>query len=937
MGKKNKYKPEGKKPEQNQPTPATVCEDSKTGRDGQRESGSDLCQRAPFQEQSRKDNQKSTENKQQGGQLMQQRNSAQLQRGQAQQQREKDQNVQNISVQRSQQGRQMKQQKRQVGVSAVMGKKNSGQTSCTGIVRGTRGTPGTVEVNYLKLLLDSMPNKVYHYDITITPVRSKQFVRLAFQECKQKYFHGIEAAFDGKKSCYTPKRLSSPINCTVKVSDSNSRTIEFQVEIKETLDCEVDLNSLRTYHNDSVSDKPMRALQALYVILSESNHEKGLRVGRAFFCRPIKPHDLGDGYEAWTGLFEAVILGDQPFLNVDITHKSFPCESSLIDYLKNQKIGLGQDLRKNKQVQSYLRGINIVYQPPESFKIFARKYKVLNIGNSASQLHFINGDGLQMTVAEYFKSRGYSLKYPNLSCVEVGSTAHSIYLPMELCKIAGGQVLNRKDESTQVRNMIRSAATSTNVRKRKIMDMLQCFNLNASKIVQSFGIKIDLNFIKVPIRVLPSPIIEYLNGQTVNVNRGAWMMDKQQFLICTKPQAGKQVGHKWAIIYQSGIEYIHLDNFKKSVLKKAKDLNMHLENTAEIMEYTDIYNTLLNLAKSDYALVFVVLGRTAYYHIKQVADLKVGVLTQCIQDKTVKKIPQSPPIISNLLLGVNGKLNGTNHKILLDNDDDMKDLMAPIKNVMFMGADVTHPSPDQPHIPSVVGVTASHDPIGACYNMQYRLQQSTKEDIEDMESITNRHLEFYFQFMKTYPTHIIYYRDGVSDGQFPIIQRVELSAIQRACRKMGCDAKLTCIIAVKRHHTRFFPMKQQRGERDLNNVEPGTVVDQMITHPREVQFFMVSHQSIQSTAKPTRYNVILNESNFDIDLLQQLTYNLCHLFPRCNRSVSYPAPVYLAHVAAFRARVYLEGTKTFSEVLGEEYEKRLIQPRLMERNPMFFI
>lgn len=26
------YKPEGKKPEQNQPTPATVCEDSKTGK-----------------------------------------------------------------------------------------------------------------------------------------------------------------------------------------------------------------------------------------------------------------------------------------------------------------------------------------------------------------------------------------------------------------------------------------------------------------------------------------------------------------------------------------------------------------------------------------------------------------------------------------------------------------------------------------------------------------------------------------------------------------------------------------------------------------------------------------------------------------------------------------------------------------------------------------
>lgn len=112
---------------------------------------------------------------------------------------------------------------------------------------------------------------------------------------------------------------------------------------------------------------------------------------------------------------------------------------------------------------------------------------------------------------------------------------------------------------------------------------------------------------------------------------------------------------------------------------------------------------------------------------------------------------------------------------------------------------------------------------------------------------------------------------------------------------------------VKRHHTRFFPLTRPRDDRDFNNVEAGTVVDQHITHPNEVQFFMVSHQSIQGTAKPTRYNVIVDDTGFDINLLQKLTYNLCHLFPRCNRAVSYPAPAYLAHLVAFRGRVYIEG------------------------------
>lgn len=318
---------------------------------------------------------------------------------------------------------------------------------------------------------------------------------------------------------------------------------------------------------------------------------------------------------------------------------------------------------------------------------------------------------------------------------------------------------------------------------------------------------------------------------------------------------------------------------------------------------------------------------TPYAKVKQIAELEVGILTQCIKDKTVFRTKKDRTVFSNILLKVNGKLNGTNHKIGQDRNSN---LLSPIKNVMYLGADVTHPSPDQRHIPSVVGVAASHDPNGACYNCQYRLQRSTVENIEDMESIATRHLEVYFQYQKKYPDQILYYRDGVSDGQFPIVEREEISAIKRACAKkvllllylffplyliinfrmfyfQRFNPKLTCIIVVKRHHTRFFPMSNPVNDRDFNNVQAGTVVDQYITHPNEVQFFMVSHQSIQGTAKPTRYNVIMDESKLDINLLQKLTYNLCHLFPRCNRAVSYPAPAYLAHLVAFRGRVYLEG------------------------------
>lgn len=90
------------------------------------------------------------------------------------------------------------------------------------------------------------------------------------------------------------------------------------------------------------------------------------------------------------------------------------------------------------------------------------------------------------------------------------------------------------------------------------------------------------------------------------------------------------------------------------------------------------------------------------------------------------------------------------------------------------------------------------------------------------------------------------------------------------------------------------------------NVAPGTVVDTQITHKREFDFYLCSHQGIQGSSKPAHYSVIYDDNNWNADDLQVFTYFLCHAYMRCNRSVSYPAPTYYAHLAAFRARDWLK-------------------------------
>lgn len=61
----------------------------------------------------------------------------------------------------------------------------------------------------------------------------------------------------------------------------------------------------------------------------------------------------------------------------------------------------------------------------------------------------------------------------------------------------------------------------------------------------------------------------------------------------------------------------------------------------------------------------------------------------------------------------------------------------------------------------------------------------------------------------------------------------------------------------------------------------------------------------QGTSRPSHYHVLWDDNHFESDELQCLTYQLCHTYVRCTRSVSIPAPAYYAHLVAFRARYHL--------------------------------
>uniref|UniRef100_A0A673AKK0 Uncharacterized protein n=1 Tax=Sphaeramia orbicularis TaxID=375764 RepID=A0A673AKK0_9TELE len=286
--------------------------------------------------------------------------------------------------------------------------------------------------------------------------------------------------------------------------------------------------------------------------------------------------------------------------------------------------------------------------------------------------------------------------------------------------------------------------------------------------------------------------------------------------------------------------------------------------------------------------------------LKRVGDTLLGMATQCVQVKNVVKT--SPQTLSNLCLKINVKLGGINNILVPHQRPSV--FQQPI---IFLGADVTHPPAGDGKKPSIAAVVGSMDAHPSRYCATVRVQRPRQEVIQDLASMVRELLIQFYKSTRYKPTRIIFYRDGVSEGQFRQVLYYELLAIREACISLEKEYQpgITYIVVQKRHHTRLFCADRNERVGRSGNIPAGTTVDTDITHPYEFDFYLCSHAGIQGTSRPSHYHVLWDDNCFTADEFQLLTYQLCHTYVRCTRSVSIPAPAYYAHLVAFRARYHL--------------------------------
>ena len=242
--------------------------------------------------------------------------------------------------------------------------------------------------------------------------------------------------------------------------------------------------------------------------------------------------------------------------------------------------------------------------------------------------------------------------------------------------------------------------------------------------------------------------------------------------------------------------------------------------------------------------------KSLYGEVKRVGDNVIGIPTQCLLLKIV--LQAKSQVCSNIAMKVNAKLGGINHVI-------SKDIQAPIfkEPVIVFGADVTHPATGDNISPSIAAVVASIDLLGSSYSATVRAQASKKtrpskksetvEIIDKLDEIVKELLMRYYRHTRCKPNVILFYRDGVSEGQFEQVYMYELRAIQKACMSLPGNyrPKITLVVVQKRHHARFFCVDDKDKCGNSGNIPPGTVVDRGIVHPYEFDFYLCSHFGVQ--------------------------------------------------------------------------------------------
>lgn len=293
---------------------------------------------------------------------------------------------------------------------------------------------------------------------------------------------------------------------------------------------------------------------------------------------------------------------------------------------------------------------------------------------------------------------------------------------------------------------------------------------------------------------------------------------------------------------------------------------------------------------------------------KLIADLPC--ISQVVKSDTIRKRQSIAAVLSKVVLQINAKFSGPLWNITVSKDLE-KDIVAESLNTTELGAKTPF---------SIVGLDVYRNNMGertlamtATIDRSYSqyFSMSATLDKEEWQSSLLQNIQNLFRHallcfaggenQGILPDKIVVYRASVSSEDMDLVS-AEIQAMQEVLdvlvtrtfgRQPEDRPKITFIAIARRGNMRIFAHDDEKGA--AKNPETGTVVDDPVLCASGIpSFYLISQAISKGSAIPSFYSVLLNENNFNMDVIQNLTYRLCLMFYNSAGAVRVPAPVLYA-------------------------------------------
>ncbi|KDR82046.1 hypothetical protein GALMADRAFT_221933 [Galerina marginata CBS 339.88] len=785
-----------------------------------------------------------------------------------------------------------------------------------------------------------LPTKTYYqYDVfdPSEKIRNKRIQLINhLQSAVAPTVFNPRALYDGQAIAYSPAKLPLAANGSgtfvvklgVTTSTPPGTKGSYQIRLTLTAGGEIHASHL----DDLIKSKKSttRALVAtnlVQLVVRQGPNQHHTNNGRAYFTGRERLVLGKTGLEAWRGIFQSVrpTLGKM-ILTVDtctaVVYQGGSLMNRAMEYLGTSN---ANDLNMNENDVNFRKLETFLPGTPVRIKTGngrSRTKIIRGLISRAGEYEFLNGDQ-ETTVAAYFRDT-YNMTITRPLSVGVSlakkDSPHQDVVPIELCTVEPGRLYKRRIPESCTSAMVNFSTLKPKERLKKITDAVRDHNL--SEFLREAGMRVNMNPMTINAKLLTAPAVYFnLDSPPTKPKSGGWNTVGQSF---TEPQ---MLEH-WIIVnFVERISEQQAHRLLTGLMVSCKNLDPKPRRAYLRGIGHDVPRTLsdaMDMAARTYnngkiepkqlsKLIIIVLlpenGGQIRNALKFWGDVRHGIATLCLRE--AKVFQGGGQYFNNVALKLNARLGGINfHSI----SPAMEEILL---DSMIMGADVGHPGPGV-HKPSVVGIVYSHDRYAAQYAALTGIQPPRVEQILDLKRYVSMAVDS-FGAKNRAPKRLIFFRDGLSEGEYERVARQEITDIKGACIDLWASKgikipipALTFIVVGKRHHAVFFPSGQGQGDR-TGNCHAGSLIDNTITHPAVNDFYLQSHAAIQGTSRSSHY-VVLHDENFGdrLDKIQDLSFTLCHMYAKATRSVSIPAPVYCEFLVCSRGGFHVDPSANFA-------------------------